>query len=75
MKVSVYDPFVNEKEISSLGGKKVDNIYESIKVMDYVSIHVPLTSQSKNLINMKVLNTMKKNHSIYIVLIFLLYYR
>ena len=61
MNIFVYDPFVNEKEISSLGGKKVDNIYESIKVMDYVSIHVPLTSQSKNLINMKVLNTMKKN--------------
>ena len=61
MKVSVYDPFVNEKEISSFGGKKIDNFYETIKAMDYVSIHIPLTSQSKNLINMKVLSTMKKN--------------
>ena len=42
MKVSVYDPFVNEKEISSYGGKKIDNFYEAIKVMDYVSIHILL---------------------------------
>ena len=61
MKVSVYDPFVDEKEINSLGGKKVDNFYEAIKVMDYVSIHIPLTLKSKNLINMKVLRTMKKS--------------
>ena len=49
MKVSVYDPFVNEKEISSYGGKKIDNFYEAIKVMDYVSIHIPLTEKIKKL--------------------------
>ena len=31
------------------------------KDMDYISIHIPLTSKSKNLIDMKVLKTMKKN--------------
>ena len=61
MKVSVYDPFIDEKEISSLGGKKIDNLHDSIRDMDYVSIHIPLTPKSKNLINMKVLSTMKKN--------------
>ena len=61
MKVSVYDPFVNENEISSFGGKKINNFHETIKDMDYISIHIPLTSKSKNLIDMKVLKTMKKN--------------
>jgi len=61
MKVSVYDPFVNEKEINSFGGKKIGDFRESIKAMDYVSIHIPLTPKSKNIINMEVLKTMKKN--------------
>jgi len=60
MKVSVYDPFVNEKEIISFGGKKTDNLHEAIKNMDYVSIHIPLTAKSKNLIDMKILKKMKK---------------
>ena len=61
MRVSVYDPFVSKKEIISSGGKKVDNLHKSIRDMDYVSIHIPLTTKSKNLIDMKILKTMKKN--------------
>ena len=60
MNVFVYDPFVDKKIISALGGKKIDNFYEIIKEMDYLSIHAPLTEKSKNLINIKVLSTMKK---------------
>ena len=60
MNVFVYDPFVDKKIISALGGKKIDNFYEIIKEMDYLSIHTPLTEKSKNLINIKVLSTMKK---------------
>ena len=61
MNVFVYDPFVDKKIISALGGKKIDNFYEVIKEMDYLSIHTPLTEKSKNLINIKVLSTMKKS--------------
>jgi len=61
MNVFVYDPFVDKKIISALGGKKIDNLYEIIKEMDYLSIHTPLTEKSKNLINIKVLSTMKKS--------------
>ena len=61
MNVFVYDLFVDKKIISALGGKKIDNFYEIIKEMDYLSIHAPLTEKTKNLINIKVLSTMKKS--------------
>tara|TARA_B100000686_G_scaffold317272_1_gene365904 strand:- start:1221 stop:2177 length:957 start_codon:yes stop_codon:yes gene_type:complete len=61
MNVFVYDPFVDKKIINDLGGKKADNLYDTIKEMDYLSIHMPLTEKTKNLINLKVLSSMKKN--------------
>ena len=61
MNIFVYDPFVDEKIIGSLGGKKIDNFQNTIKEMDYISLHMPLTDKTKNLINMKVLSSMKNN--------------
>ena len=61
MNVFVYDPFVSKEVVESLGGKKVENLEDSIKNMDAVSLHVPLNDKTKNLINYNLLKTMKKN--------------
>ena len=61
MNVFVYDPFVSKEVVESLGGKKVENLQDSIKNMDAVSLHVPLNDKTKNLINYNLLRTMKKN--------------
>ena len=61
MNVFVYDPFVNSDVIENFGGKKVENLENAIKKMDAVSLHVPLTEKTKNLINYELLKTMKKN--------------
>ena len=61
MNIFVYDPFVDKKIIDSLGGKKIDNFQNAIQEMDYISFHMPLTDKTKNLINMKVLSSMRKN--------------
>ena len=61
MNVFVYDPFVSKEFVESLGGKKVENLEDSIKNMDAVSLHVPLNDKTKNLINYNLLRTMKKN--------------
>ena len=61
MNVFVYDPFVSKEVVESLGGKKVENLEDSIKNMDAVSLHVPLNDKTKNLINYNLLRTMKKN--------------
>ena len=61
MNVYVYDPFVDASQIDKLGGKKIENIYEGVKIMDVISLHVPLTDKTENLINYDLLKTMKKN--------------
>ena len=54
-KVYVYDPYVNEETIREYGGEKINNIEEGLKIADYVSLHMPLTSETKNLLNYSIL--------------------
>ncbi len=61
MKVYVFDPFVSKEKIESMGGKKVENLEDAVKTMDVISLHMPLTEKTKNLINYELLKTMKKN--------------
>ena len=61
MNVFVYDPFVSKENIEEMGGKKIDNLEESVKIMDIISLHVPLTDKTENLINYNLLKTMKSN--------------
>ena len=61
MKVKIYDPFLDAKTINEYGGEKVDDLDNSLKKADFVSIHMPLTEKTKNLINYNKLKTMKKN--------------
>jgi D-3-phosphoglycerate dehydrogenase / 2-oxoglutarate reductase len=59
--VCVYDPYVNEDVIKEYGGTKIDNIEEGLKNADYVSLHMPLTPETNDLINYSILKKMKKN--------------
>ena len=61
MNVFVYDPFVSAEKIESLGGKKVEDLKEAVKTMDAISLHIPLNVETKNMINLDLLKTMKKN--------------
>ncbi len=61
MNVFVYDPYVTKEVIESFGGKKVNDLYESIKSMDAISLHIPLNDKTKNLINYELLKTLKKS--------------
>ena len=60
-KVYVYDPYVDEKIIKDNGGIKINSIVEGLEIADYVSLHMPLTDETKNLINYSVFKKMKKN--------------
>ena len=40
---------------------KLSDFDKSLKDMDYISMHVPLTDKTRNLINLSNLKTMKKN--------------
>ncbi len=61
MNVFVYDPFVSSEKIESLGGKKVNDLKDAVKIVDALSLHIPLNEETKNMINLDLLKTMKKN--------------
>ena len=61
MKVNVYDPFVSEDTIAQFGGNKIDNLNDGLKSCDYLSLHIPLTEKTKNMIDKLKLNSMKKS--------------
>ena len=61
MNVYVYDPYINDEKIKSLGGKKVNDIKEAVKEMDAISLHLPLNDETKNIIIYDLLRSMKTN--------------
>ena len=61
MNVFVFDPFVSKEFIEKRGGTKVDNLSETSKDMDAMSLHIPLNDETKNIINYELLKFMKKN--------------
>ena len=61
MNVYVFDPFISKEKIELMGGKKIENLEEAVKSMDIISLHMPLTEKTKNLINYELLKTIKKN--------------
>ena len=58
--VYVYDPFVNEKTIEENNCKKIDFL-KGIEIADFITIHMPLSKETKNLIAIEELKIMKKN--------------
>lgn len=60
MKVIVYDPFLPVEKFSELGVIKaeLEEIYASA---DYITVHVPLTDKTKNMISDEQFLKMKKN--------------
>ena len=59
MKVMAYDPFLTQEKASELGVEKVDLDY-LLKNADIISLHTPLTDETKNIISSDSLNKMKK---------------
>jgi D-3-phosphoglycerate dehydrogenase / 2-oxoglutarate reductase len=58
MNVLVYDPFVDAKVLDELGVKKAE-LDEIISASDYLTVHVPLTDKTKNMISTNQFEKMK----------------
>jgi D-3-phosphoglycerate dehydrogenase len=61
MKVYAYDPFVDQKTIKSFGGVKVNDLNDGLKEADILSLSVPLTEKTHNMINLEKMKIMKKS--------------
>ncbi|MCP4874722.1 MAG: phosphoglycerate dehydrogenase [Gammaproteobacteria bacterium] len=56
--VQAYDPFLTEERAAKLGVKKVD-LEALLKTSDIISLHVPKTPETANIISANALNQMK----------------
>lgn len=57
--VQAYDPFLTEERAAKLGLRKVE-LEELLKTSDIVSLHVPKTPETSNIISASAINQMKK---------------
>ena len=59
MHVKVYDPYLTEERAQEIGVEKV-TFEELLKLSDFITLHVPLTETTKEIINASSINQMKK---------------
>jgi len=59
MQILVYDPYISEKLAKDLGAKITD-LEELIKNSDFITLHVPLTEQTRGMIGKREIEKMKK---------------
>ncbi|HWR59722.1 MAG TPA: phosphoglycerate dehydrogenase [Thermodesulfovibrionales bacterium] len=58
MNVIGYDPYLSEENAKEMGIKKVD-IETLFSQSDFITFHTPITAETRNLVNMKTIATMK----------------
>jgi len=60
MKVFVYDPFARKERVEELGAHHVASLDDIWKLSDFITLHVPKTKDTMNLINKDSLAKMRK---------------
>lgn len=60
MKVSGYDPYVENDIFALLGVERKFELEDLLQEADYISIHAPLTAETKHMIDAQALAKMKK---------------
>ena len=61
MKVLVYDPYTSEKNVKAMGAEYVANLDDFWGECDFITVHVPKTKDTVNLINKNTIAKMKDN--------------
>lgn len=60
MRVLAYDPFLSDEQASKLGVEKVNVVQDLLPRVDYLTVHTPLTDETRYLVNTKQLGLLKK---------------
>jgi D-3-phosphoglycerate dehydrogenase len=59
MKVLAYDPFVTEERARELGVETFATVHEMLPHVDYLTVHTPLTPETRNLIGAKEIGMLR----------------
>lgn len=60
MKVLVYDPFTSKEIVEKMGGEYISNLDDFWGKCDFITVHVPKTKDTVNMINKDTISKMKK---------------
>jgi D-3-phosphoglycerate dehydrogenase len=60
MKVKGYDPYVSSETMKSFGVEKVERLGDMLPKIDFLTVHCPLTQETKGMVGKKELAQMKK---------------
>ncbi len=60
MKVVAYDPYLSEDKAKQLGIDKVDDLMDSVRQADFITLHTPLMESTRHLVNAQFLKNCKK---------------
>jgi len=60
MKVIVFDPYASKEIVEKMGGEYIQNLDEFWNKCDFITVHVPKTKETLNLINKDTIAKMKK---------------
>ena len=60
MKVTVYDPFSNEEIVQKSGANYETSLDDFLSKLDYLTLHIPKTAETNNIINKDNIYKMKK---------------
>ncbi len=59
MRVIAFDPFFTDEQAIKLGVERAATVHEMLPKVDYLTVHTPLTSETKYLVGMKELELLK----------------
>ncbi len=59
MQVLGYDPFLSKEKAQELGIEPVDTVDQMLPLVDYLSVHTPLTEETRNLIDTAQVEAMR----------------
>ena len=59
MRVIAYDPFLTDEQATKLGIERVETVAEMLPKVDYLTVHTPLTNETRHLVGMQQLSQLK----------------
>lgn len=59
MKVIAYDPYLTEERAKAIGAAYADSVDQVYTVADFITVHMPVTPETKNMLNAAAFTKMK----------------
>ncbi len=60
MKVIAYDPFLSAERAKAMNVEKIEQLDDLLRRADFITLHTPLTEQTRNILNKETLTKCKK---------------